>query len=133
LIWVEILGYLGFIIYTMNIWAGNVDNTMIYGGALSTWIPKTQTMAGDVMGRRWLGLARTAFYAMLYMPVIIWVVEQFKYKNNALVGTESFTDSDSLCHSPKYVEGVPNYLISIRFLVGAYFLVLISAICLIRG
>jgi hypothetical protein len=133
LLWVEILGYLGFVIFTMNNWAGNVDNTMLYGGALASWWPETQTMASDVMGRRWLGFSRTAFYAMLYMPILIWVVERFKYKNTSLVKTNEVDDLDHFSKSSGDSNSVFTYLVAIRFLVGSYFLVIISAICFVRG
>lgn len=133
LLWVDILGYLGFVIFTMNNWVGNVDNTMIYGGVFASWMPATQMMASELMGWEWLGFARTAFYAMLFMPILIWAVEQIKNKK-VLLATSKEPGDFSNFHSLFAVLNCNlTYLVKIRFLVGTWFLVLISVICLVRS
>lgn len=122
---IETLGYLGFVIFTMNNWIGNADNSMLYGGALASWIAPTQTMATDVMGRHWLGFARTSFYSMLFLPVLIWAAEKF-WPSTALVSDKQKLLIQQNALSIKILFGI-------RFLTGAYFFVIICAICLVRG
>lgn len=122
---VEILGYLGFLIFTINNWIGNADNVMLYSGALASWLPKTQTIASDVMGRHWLGFARTAFYTMLYAPALIWFSE-YLWSKKISVGHEE--DSHQ-----KSQSRFTTALFIVRFLVGTYFFVVICAICLYRA
>ena len=64
---IEILGYLGFAIFTVNHWVGNVDNTMLYGGVFGGVLPQTMTLASEVIGPNWLPFSRTLLYSSLRM------------------------------------------------------------------
>jgi hypothetical protein len=133
LMWIEILGYVGFVIFTINYFPGNADNMMVYGGAIASLLPKTQTLASDFIGRGWLGLSRTLFYTMLYMPILIWVVEQFLTKKDSPAKTVDDTHLKNSHQSHTHLLGGKTFLVAIRFLVGAYFLVFISVICILQG
>jgi hypothetical protein len=126
---IEILCYLGFAIYCMNNWVGNVDNTMIYGGVFGTLIPETSLLASDIIGRKWMGLARTLIYFSLYFTLLVYGFEWLKLKrdqaNTTLSSPESriSAKSNSLSQSP----------FKIRFMVGPYFFIVLTVLCLVIG
>jgi hypothetical protein len=119
LLTLETLGYLGFAIYTMNNWAGNVDNTMVYGGIFGEFIPQTTTLATDVIGRKWMGLSRVLFYLSLYAPLLIVFFESYFPKKDRGM-TFRGLKSD-------------NFLFGMRFLFGSYLVMIVTVACLVRG
>lgn len=125
---IEILGYLGFAVYCMNNWVGNVDNTMIYGGIFGGLLPQIHTLASDVMGRKWMASSRILFYASLYAPLLIMVWERFITKSSR--ATNRVTPKLSLWITE---VGSERTLFNIRFLVATYFYILVTVICFYRG
>ncbi|OIN00894.1 hypothetical protein A9236_06800 [Polynucleobacter sp. QLW-P1DATA-2] len=123
---IEILGYLGFAIYCMNNWVGNVDNTMIYGGVFGGILPQMHTLASDVIGHKWMALSRTLFYGLLYAPLLMMVLERF----DPMIARKS--DGSKLGF---WAIGLSSErtLFDIRFLVATYFYILVTAVCLYRG
>lgn len=123
LMFIEILGYLGLAIFTMNNWVGNVDSTMIYGGVFGNLIPQTSVLSSDIIGRHWMASARTLFYFSLYAPCILLLYQYFSHKNLARNNIKTKIPTQfSLTSGEKY-------LFSIRFLVGCYFYVAITILC----
>ena len=126
---IEITGYLGFAIYCMNNWVGNVDNTMIYGGVFGGLLPQMHTLASDVIGHRWMALSRTLFYALLYAPVLMMIWERIApmvaRMRNGGIGPKPGFCAIGL--------GSERTLFNIRFLVATYFYILVTAVCLYRG
>jgi len=115
LLTIEILGYLGFAIFCINNWVGNVDNTMLYAGVFGAVLPQAPMLASDVIGHHWMPLSRTLLYGSLYLPLIIFGLEQF-FKNRQ--------------NMPEDI-GVEKILFNTRFLLASYFFIAISAICLV--
>ena len=115
LLTVEILGYLGFAIFCINNWVGNVDNTMLYGGVFGDRLPQISTLASDLIGRHWMPVSRTLLYGSLYAPLIIFSLEQFlKNRQNSIRDL-----------------GIEKILFNTRFLLASYFFIAVSALCLI--
>lgn len=125
---VEILGYLGFAVYCMNNWVGNVDNTMIYGGVFGGLLPQIHTLASDVMGRRWMALSRIFFYALLYAPILMMLWERF-----APLIARTIKRATPKLGLWAIGMGSERTLFNIRFLVATYFYILVTAICFYRG
>lgn len=115
----ETLGYLGFAIYTMNNWAGNVDNTMVYGGVFGAFLPQTAVLAADLIGRKWMGLSRVLFYLSLYAPVLIMAFEYY-YPKKDLGWSFRGCKSDF-------------YLFRLRFLLATYLIIVLTIACLVLG
>lgn len=112
---VEILGYLGFAIFCINNWVGNVDNTMMYGGVFGEVLPHAPMLASDIIGRPWMPLSRTLLYSSLYAPLIILALEHLlKDRHNSIEGWS-----------------IEKVLFDIRFVLASYFFITISAICLV--
>ena len=112
----EILGYLGFAVFTMNNWVGNVDNTMLYGGVFGELLPHTNTLVTDVIGRKWMALSRTLFYGSLYVPFLILVYEGITKRSMIFAASNknsALTDS----------------LFNFRFLVACYFVIGATVAC----
>jgi hypothetical protein len=115
---IEILGYLGFAAYTMNNWAGNVDNTMLYGGVFGELLPHTNTLVTDVIGRKSMALSRVLFYGSLYASFLVFVYERLAKKS---VDSTSNNKNDTLI----------SWLLRTRFLVACYFVIGATAACFI--
>lgn len=124
---IEILGYLGFAIFTLNNWVGNVDNTMLYNGVLGGLLPPSTALASDVIGRNWMPLARTLLYGSLYFPLLIILIEYFYLKRQQSVGQKIDTARDDLIASIYSVKT----LLGIRFLAACYFFIVLSALCIV--
>jgi hypothetical protein len=77
------------------------------------------------MGRHWLGFARTAFYTMLFAPVLIWLGERYCFRVVKPIAKES--------EIGKKNGLIDKSLLALRFVVGSYFFVVICMICLLRG
>jgi hypothetical protein len=127
---IEILGYLGFAVYCMNNWVGNVDNTMVYGGVFGDLLPQTLTLASDVMGRRWMALSRVLFYASLYASLLVILWKRF---TPTPMGSQII--SRAIPKLGFWVMGADSgrMLFKIRFLVATYLYILVTAICFYRG
>jgi hypothetical protein len=123
---IEILGYLGFAIFTMNNWVGNVDNTMLYNGVFGGLLPPSTALASDVIGRNWMPLARTLLYGSFYFPLLMILIEYFYLKRQQSVGQKMDTARDDLIASIYSVK----ILFSIRFLAACYFFIALSALCI---
>ena len=124
----EIFGYLGFAVYCINNWPGNVDNTMIYGGALGSILPHVSTLlASDIVGRKWMALSRTLIYASLYLPLLIVCMENYRLKSRPYGEKKNNAMSDVVIVSG-YQEKI---LFRIRFLVASYFFIAISIVCIV--
>lgn len=115
---IEILGYLGFAAYTMNNWAGNVDNTMLYGGVFSEFLPHTNILVTDVIGRKSMALSRVLFYGSLYAPFLVFIYERLAKKS---VDPVSNHKNSTLM----------NLLLRTRFLVACYFVIGLTGACFI--
>ncbi|QWD12994.1 hypothetical protein G6703_01585 [Polynucleobacter paneuropaeus] len=115
---IEILGYLGFAAYTMNNWAGNVDNTMLYGGVFGELLPHTNILVTDVIGRKSMALSRVLFYGSLYVPFLVFVYECLAKKS---VDPASNNKNSTLMKP----------LLRTRFLVACYFIIGLTAACFI--
>lgn len=113
---IDILGYVGFIIYTMNNWVGNVDNTMLYGGVFGGLLPHTNILVADLVGRRWMGLSRTLFYTSIWIPFIVVILER---RTNGIIYFSSGKNNYTLI----------KLLIRLRLLVACYFVIVITATC----
>ena len=122
-LFIESLGYLGFAIYCMNNWVGNVDNTMLYGGAFANYLPKTTVLATDLIGRQWMPLSRTFFYGFLYFPCLIL---GFQALSNAKGAAKS---QSSIGMQPFRYTPSEKILFNLRFLIACYFYITISALC----
>jgi hypothetical protein len=121
---VEILGYLGFAAYTMNNWAGNVDNTMLYAGVFGDLLPHTNLLVTDIIGRKSMALSRTFFYGSLYVPYLFFLCERY------FPGWYSGTTSVPLLHSDSSSEiKAKAIFFKIRFLVACYFVIAVSVAC----
>lgn len=124
---IEILGYLGFAIFTMNNWAGNVDNTMIYNGVFGGLFPKSTVLMSDVINRNWMPLSRTLLYASFYLPLLMILIEHFYFKGGQSVERKNYATDDALSSSMR----THRILFGIRFIVACYFFIAISALCLV--
>ena len=113
---IETLGYLGFAVYTMNNWVGNVDNTMLYGGVFGELLPQTNTFVSDLIGHKWMALSRALFYGSLYASFLVYVYERLVKKS---VDSTSNNKNDTLI----------SWLLRTRFLVACYFVVGLTAAC----
>ncbi len=123
---IEILGYLGFVVYTMNNWAGNVDNTMLYGGVFGDFLPHTQTLVTDVIGRKWMALSRTFFYASLYVPYLIYLFN----RSSARMWIDTLNIYFSKFTNLRQFEW-KKILFKARFLLGCYFAIALTLSCFI--
>jgi len=124
LLCVEILGYFGFAIFCMNNWVGNVDNTMLYGGAFASLLPQAKVLSSDLIGRSWMPLSRTLFYSFLYAPLLIFACEQIsRFLNRQALEKSSFKMASTASSDIG--------LVKLRFLVGTYFYIAVSVICLV--
>ena len=123
MLFIEILGYIGFAVYCMNNWVGNVDNSMLSGGVFADLMPPTTVLASDLIGRHWMPLSRTLFYGFLYSPCLLLA---FQYFSRLKEQKNKFQDTATSVI--KFMPG-EKVLISIRFLVACYFYIVISALC----
>ena len=125
----EILGYVGLIVYATNIWVANVDITMVYGGVFGMLIPKTSILASDIIGHSWMGLARTLIYLFLYSPLLVYGYELLGTRR--LQGrTRSMRPNVSISLKTSNLDEL---LFKIRFLVGPYFFIGLTSMCLWLG
>ena len=120
---IEILGYLGFAVYTMNNWVGNVDNTMIYGGVFGGLLPQTSVLASDIIGRSWMATARVLLYFFLYAPCIFLAFQYFANKNLLQNHIQN-----KMTAQPSLVS-VDKFLLGVRFLSACYLYVAVTALC----
>jgi len=129
LLTLEILGYLGLIVYCTNIWVGNVDITMVYGGVFGGLIPKTSYLASDIIGHKWMGLARTFIYLFLYSPLLVYgyelLVSSRAHRQFHLMGLSSSISEKS--------NALRKLLFKMRLLVGPYFFIGLTCVCLWLG
>ncbi|QWE20916.1 hypothetical protein C2745_01615 [Polynucleobacter sp. AP-Kolm-20A-A1] len=124
---IEILGYLGFAAYTMNNWAGNVDNTMLYGGAFGALIPYTSTLVTDVISRKSMAISRTFFYFSLYAPFLIFLFETLVVRSASIRNRFSIELNQSSDNQAKQ----KGWLFRLRFLAACYFVIAVSAACFV--
>lgn len=117
---IEILGYLGFAVYTMNNWVGNVDNTMLYGGVFGELLPQTNTFVSDLIGHKWMALSRALFYGSLYASFLVFIYERLVKKS-----------ADSAANNKN--DNLISWLIRARFLVACYFVIGATAACFISN
>ena len=125
---IEVLGYLGFAIYCINNWVGNVDNTMVYGGVFGALIPETSLLASDIIGRKWMALSRVLFYASLYAPAL---VVCFQYGFSKMKKSHNKLPDINLDQQSGW--GLKKMLFNLRFILGAYFYIGVTLLCLYRG
>lgn len=124
LLFIEILGYVGFAIFCMNNWVGNVDNTMLYGGVLAGLLPQTSVLASDLIGRHWMPISRTLFYGFLYSPLLLLVLQNFFKATQKEVVIQS--EANRFWWS-RHVAGA---LFKFRFLLACYFYTVVSLLCI---
>lgn len=120
---IEIFGYLGFAIFTMNTWAANVDNTMVYQGVFGDFLPKTSILASELIGRSWRAGALVLFYLFLYAPCLFFIFQHLIFANlscknfkKRCLGLFSFFPNQKS-------------LLRIRFIVACYFYTAVTALC----
>jgi hypothetical protein len=123
---IEILGYLGFIIFCINNWVGNVDNSMLYEGVFGGLLPKTSILASDLIGSQWMPISRVLLYGSLYAPLLIQVIEGFLSKRR-----RNFTGINTKDRASVMSElNKERLLFNLRFFLATYFFISISALCL---
>lgn len=123
ILFIEILGYLGFAIYCMNNWVGNVDNTMLSGGVFADLLPPISVLASDITGPSWMPISRTLFYGFLYSPCLL-LCYQHLVNFKGMGKSQTSTDLKSIPQA--FGESA---LFKIRFLIACYFYIVISALC----
>lgn len=114
ILFIEIFGYLGFTVFCINNWVGNVDNSMIYGGVFADLFPQKIRLANDLIGREWMPLSRTLLYSFLYAAPLLFCYEHYQ-KNHQNFFKRPFTEIN---------------LFKARFLIASYLYVLISFVCI---
>jgi hypothetical protein len=122
---IETLGYVGFIALCINTWIGNVDVNMVYGGVFGDLLPKVHLLGSELIGRRFLGISRTAFYIFLYSPLLLLLSEQWPASKD-LIQKYISVGSNSLLQPVTALRLV----FTIRFFVAAYAFILLSLACL---
>lgn len=130
LAWLEIAAYIAFIVICFNTWERNVDITMAFDGVFAAYIPHTNLIGRDILGKQFMGLSRTLFYLYLYSPFLILGYENRRALKRALQkvlgrGLE-VTDSDNEAS----LRELGIYLIYGRAYVGTLFLGVILLICI---
>jgi len=123
MLFIEILGYLGFAVYCMNNWVGNVDNMMLSGGVFADLLPPISVLASDITGRHWMPLSRTLFYGFLYFPCLL-LAYQYLTNFKEVGKKQSSIDTRGWLIGPS-----EKTLFMLRFLIAAYFYIFISALC----
>jgi hypothetical protein len=123
MLFIEILGYLGFAVYCMNNWVGNVDNTMLSGGVFADLLPPISVLASDITGRHWMPLSRILFYGFLYFPCLLLA---YQYLSNF----KEVGKKQSSIDARGWLFGASEKtLFNLRFLTACYFYIAISALC----
>jgi hypothetical protein len=137
LIALELLAYIAFIWLCVNGWAKNVDVTMVQEGMLREYIPTLTYFGADVLSPKGESLARAIFYAYLFSPFLFWSCE-----NQALVkarlkrwvirarGAPQIADAQVLIGRSETKELNIDRLWTLRILIGGYFFLAITLICL---
>ena len=125
---IEILGYLGFAVYCMNNWVGNVDNTMVYGGVFGNLLPQSHVLASDIIGRKWMALSRVLFYASLYAPLLLVC---FQYGSRKM--RKSHNQLPDINLDQQSGRGLEKMLFNLRFILSAYFYIGVTLLCFYRG
>lgn len=137
----EILAYIAFIWLCVNGWPKNVDVTMVQEGILQNSIPALNYFGADVLSSEGVGTARAVFYLYLYSPFIFWVIqnrEQLKIRLKTWLFKRSDFATDFM-HAKVEAKQFPvsqievNTTLRWRILIGGYFFLTVSLICLYRS
>lgn len=140
LIALEVLAYIAFIWLCVNGWAKNVDVTMVQEGSLNEFIPTLTYFGADVLSPKGESLARAIFYIYLFSPFLFWL-----YENRALVKARlkkwmikapvapQLADAQVLSSGSEAKALDMGRLCTLRILVGGYFFLAITLICLYRS
>jgi len=134
----EILAYIAFIWLCVNAWKKNVDVTMLQEGIISEYIPKLTYFGSDLLLPQGTSLARIIFYFYLFSPFIFWI-----YENKAMIkakiklhfakirGLEGvgLPGQDLTSDQQVEVTSFTTFYLA-RIIVGGYFFLLLSFICL---
>ncbi len=139
LIALELLAYIAFIWLCVNGWAKNVDVTMVQEGSLREYIPTLTYFGADVLSPKGESLARIIFYVYLFSPFIFWFCEnralvKIRLKK-WLVKVQSAPQitGDSVLDQGGVKEIDFRGLLTLRILIGGYFFLAITLICLYRS
>lgn len=137
----EILAYIAFIWLCVNGWPKNVDVTMVQEGILQTIIPTLNYFGSDVLSPKGSGTARAIFYLYLYSPILFWAIQNrellkakliiwFSKRNDLSANfTNTKADAKQLAESQIGVNAALRW----RILIGGYFFLVITLICLYRS
>lgn len=140
LIALEVLAYIAFIWLCVNGWAKNVDVTMVQEGSLHEFIPTLIYFGADVLSPKGESLARAIFYIYLFSPFLFWF-----YENQSLVKARlkkwmikdpvapQDADAQVLNSGSGAKELDMGSLCTLRILVGGYFFLAITLICIYRS
>lgn len=133
LAWLEIAAYIGFIVICFNTWERNVDITMAFDGVFAAYIPHTDLIGRDILGRPFMGLSRTFFYLYLYSPFLILGYEKRYILIMALQKLFGRKISDSNFNAEGDSPGLSTNLLYGRAYLGTLFLGTILLICILAS
>lgn len=138
----ELAGYLAFIWLCVNNWAKNVDVTMAQAGILYEYIPTLIYFGADLLPPKGSSFARIIFYIYLFSPLTFYVCENYvavRARLRRLTAKASSSDGHltSVNQNAVIASQTPQlnlkWLYAVRVLVGGYFFLAITFVCLYRS